>query len=757
MTQQPIPRAGTSEAEVSSSFRPGADPDKWIDQHAAAYRERPAAVLRELLQNAVDAMRKSPVDSRFVEVAVLSKEAALPAGQFHLVVRDAGSGMSEDVLKRALGILGYSTKSADDIGEFGVGFYATHAISFEVAILTKAEGTDICGWRYLPSEKLFVRIDEAELKILFAKDFQNHPRPARRRDTGTSIYLRLDVDQHSECGEWLSSPKLALNMRRDCLLLPTAIFVADYSDNAEGSRIPDAKGRDLKDVSLSVVSAPWASSGADLDALLPRIFEHVMPYTDPPHYPKEFHSFSRPIDDGSVSGFLYLTGPRTEGWIDVFLKQMRVETAEDIAPTPAYPVFGFLDISPGTRFDARVLSARDRMVRNSAYLKMCTVVEDECLELYEVCGRAIQGDLSNLLRNASTSSDGFRECLAYLNGSTSHRVLASLDRVYTNVLRDLVGTLNKIVTAPACPEVIKQAIVQFADAHSPGALKVTVENLSSVLQTLHAAAEDTHEKERAAQSSDRKAPTWNPRSSLKFVEKSGPYLPFTVHRRDQGQPGRFATQTGRISLSALRLIEPDANNSLTVLTKGAPVDYLIRNKRVPFVIQVQSDVELIVLALVRHVCCPEVQLEFVTFERDLFKEMTLREEWTPLVDFLRDVIVSNHDPKLNPDLPAIDARGYDPDYLPLLAHTEEGRSTFVINGYNDLMKELKTTYRGAIDRNDGEIIGLLAKVLHELYHNVSSASVAERPPEDRHLVTTRTDLIRAVLSITEKYADLKLR
>src|SRR5207249_665999 len=159
----------------------------------------------------------------------------------------------------------------------------------------------------------------------------------------------------------------------------------------------------------------------------------------------------------------------------------------------------------------------------------------------------------------------------------------SLDEIYVNVLRDVVGALNKIVTASACQDVVRDAIIRFADAYSPGAIKVTAENVSSVLQTLHTAAEESHQTERAAQSTDRKAPSWNPRASFRFLQKVGPHLPFMIHRRDQAHAGRFAVQSGRVSMAAMRLIDPDANATLTVLTKGNPADYLIRNKRIPFV------------------------------------------------------------------------------------------------------------------------------------------------------------------------------
>lgn len=753
----PIPRAGTDGAHSSDIFKPGADPDAWIDQHAAAYQERPEAVLRELLQNAVDSLHDIDLLARFIEVAILSQEVHPEPGQYHIVVRDAGIGMAEDILKSALGILGSTTKfDKRFIGEFGVGFYSTHAICFEVVVVSKAADSSLTAWEYIPKEKTFYRLADDKLDGLLQQDFENHPRPARVRSQGTSVYLRLDVQRFPQCQSWLKPADLAVQLRRDGRLLPSRLYVADYSDNPNGNKIYDFRNRDLSEGSLSLVAAPWKVKGADLDELLPRLFEQLLPYTEPADFPHDWFSFHVPVEDGFVSGLLYLVAPKTTGYIDLYLKGMHVETAQDLVPMCAYPAFGLVDITPGSQFDATVLAARDHVVRNDSYMKVCVTVEDACLDLFETRGKLLLSELARTAQNASGTSGFFHDFHTRLSESTTYRVLCSLNTMYHHLLENVPEILNRLITATACPEALRSAVLRFARGSASARVPVSQENLSTVLQSMQASADESHDDERAIQSASRTMLSWNPRVTMRFFEKVGPYLPFMVHRRQQQPSGQVGFQTERVPLTAVKLLDQQSATVLKVLTNGSPTDYLVRNTNVSLIVQPQSDADLIALCIVREMCFPELKLDFVTFERDLFNYMATRDEWTPLVNLLEQ-IVSHNEATDAPDSVSVDARGYNPDYVPLLEHTEEGKRILVINGYNDLMHALKDGYRLALERNDAEVVEIDSLILHELLHHASPAAVAARPPEERHVLSARTELFRAVLSMVQKYTDFKLR
>ena len=277
-------------------------------------------------------MREIEPSARFIEVGVLSNGKEDTPDQFHLVIRDAGTGMSERTFKEAVGVLGTTTKlSGDYLGQFGVGFYATEAIAHQVIITTKAMDSELTAWRYTPKEKKYSDcLEEEKLEKFLLSDFQCHPRPTLIRDVGTSIYLRLDTDSNLECREWLSASSLMPTIRRSGMILDSQLFIADYSNSKQGASIFDFQGRDLSGVSLSIGSPPWAVTAIDQENVIERLFNLLLPYTAVKDYPSDWYAFHHQIEDGYVSGFLYLLERRTPGALEVFLKTMKVETAQDI-------------------------------------------------------------------------------------------------------------------------------------------------------------------------------------------------------------------------------------------------------------------------------------------------------------------------------------------------------------------------------------------------------------------------------------------
>jgi HSP90 family molecular chaperone len=103
MSTQPTPTV--------ESLDPIADASEWIDQLSKPYKEVPWAVVRELFQNASDAIQDNDDGHlRLIELAILSKETKPSPDTFHLVLRDSGRGMSDEEIRKYLRVLGVGTK-----------------------------------------------------------------------------------------------------------------------------------------------------------------------------------------------------------------------------------------------------------------------------------------------------------------------------------------------------------------------------------------------------------------------------------------------------------------------------------------------------------------------------------------------------------------------------------------------------------------------------------------------------------------------
>ena len=91
MTEDRPVRAGDAGAGDARVIMPDADVPELIEQHAAPYREVPWAVIREMFQNAADALCDDT--PRFIEYAILSKQQESSPPRYHIVIRDSGAGM----------------------------------------------------------------------------------------------------------------------------------------------------------------------------------------------------------------------------------------------------------------------------------------------------------------------------------------------------------------------------------------------------------------------------------------------------------------------------------------------------------------------------------------------------------------------------------------------------------------------------------------------------------------------------------------
>ena len=115
----------------------------------------PSVYLRELLQNAVDALHarelREPGFRGSVRIAAGTDAGGTPT----LVVRDDGIGLTEDEVHAFLATIGRSSKRdeldfprGDFLGQFGIGLLSCFMVSDEITVVTRsATGAPAIRWQ----------------------------------------------------------------------------------------------------------------------------------------------------------------------------------------------------------------------------------------------------------------------------------------------------------------------------------------------------------------------------------------------------------------------------------------------------------------------------------------------------------------------------------------------------------------------------------------------------------------------------------
>jgi molecular chaperone HtpG len=119
----------------------------------------PEVFLRELLQNAVDALRarslREPAHQGSITLEVHNPPGRSPT----LIVSDDGVGLTPDEVHRFLATIGESSKRAKDgeppvdfIGQFGIGILSCFVVSDEIVVISRSAhaGTPALEWRGRP-------------------------------------------------------------------------------------------------------------------------------------------------------------------------------------------------------------------------------------------------------------------------------------------------------------------------------------------------------------------------------------------------------------------------------------------------------------------------------------------------------------------------------------------------------------------------------------------------------------------------------
>lgn len=236
----------------------------------------PSVYLRELLQNATDAIRARDADEGRVTITV----AGAPRPQ--LTIEDNGIGLTEDEVHRFLSTIGASSKRedidrSDFIGQFGIGLLSCFVVSEEISVLTRsAKGGPAISWRG--------RADGTY--VIEERDPESTP-------IGTTVHLI----PKPEMVEWFAADKVRELAAKFGALLPFPIVVSADGRDETINEVPPWRrrfesaseareaslefGRRLLDSPIEFFDVlPLKSKAGDVEGLA-----YVLPYSPSPTAP----------------------------------------------------------------------------------------------------------------------------------------------------------------------------------------------------------------------------------------------------------------------------------------------------------------------------------------------------------------------------------------------------------------------------------------------------------------------------------------
>jgi len=327
-------------------------------------------------------------------------------------------------------------------------------------------------------------------------------------------------------------------------------------------------------------------------------------------------------------------------------------------------------------------------------------------------------------------------------------MLSELHQVYPRLFPDIASALHDVVADAHCQVEIRDAALRFVQRQTKRNIPLNM--LLDTLSEIQKSAEDAYRE--AVNSGQPKPLEWNPRAVRLFVRKVGPFLPVQVQHKVTLKSGAFEVSEGALPLSMIRIVDQEASSPLRDLMKGRSDDYFARGQAVRTVIVPRHDSDLLMLGILSHFFPEKFKLEFVSFSKELFKELTTEERWEALTELFSGIVQGQGHPSEPPGKRlTVRALGYLASNLPpLLISSERDAKCLVINGYNDLAKAIRDEYSKALAANNIEVRELISHMCHELYHHAQPADLEPRAG-DLHFLNTRVSLFKNMLEILQKY------
>ncbi len=322
-----------------------------------ALYSRPSAAIRELIQNAHDAiMRRRKSDLKFtgrIDIVQLAEEGILE-------IHDDGVGLSAEEAEAYLGTLGVGitgllkgshpdsevhraneTLQGDGtglIGQFGIGLFSAFMLANEIEVISRRSGSDQA--------------------VLWKAGVGTHIQlsSAKRDEIGTTIRLRMLPEQEL----WTTDASLLEQaVKHYADFLPIPIY------------LNHGKAR------INVIQSQWFDPTPDREMLES---EFATYFDESPLDVIPLH-VSRPVP---ISGALYVTPQRTPGFSDesdvtaTVMRMVISSSVEGLIPHWASFLRGVLDLP-----NCSPTASREELVRDEAFEQAAEEIEELLFEHFE--------------------------------------------------------------------------------------------------------------------------------------------------------------------------------------------------------------------------------------------------------------------------------------------------------------------------------------------------------------------------------------
>lgn len=727
-----------------------------IEIFAKQYEDAPQVTLRELIQNAADALTESRLEKKQITpkivVEVLPAEARKKF-RIDLAVRDNAAGMTEQGLIDYLAKLGATTKEMeglDTIGEYGIGFYAIVVACKSAVVVSKTENAVPIAYRFLTKEKRFVEVDGETRDWIVSREFKAND-DENTSNTGTAILMEIDFDRNPKLKDWLNTDRLIVDLRTFCLLIPYPIHV----------RTEDGKVGEM----INLPERPWNSKGIDAKDKYDQLWAIILPYSEPEDYPKLFFSFDKRLNHNSkqakpetvIEGVAYYLKDY-HGGVSLYFKHMFVETARDLVSiwgTP-FTVLTNVKSTSGAPIHLNVPPSRSHVARNESYFRLSELLDNFLIEMINDSMREYKRLLKAELTNAAGSERGSEVVRKINSESLIAHALGYSNEILESICLDLAEVIADALGGDYNDNTLKDAAIVLLQERAPG---VTRDTIIPALRRYTEIALEKFQEHRQTQNITRRLPQSNPSSSRNFLKECGHHLPVRVAIKEFPYGNQPQFNIFRIPISCLDMVDPalknqtDGRTRMPVLKKGSADEYLL-SKDGERVVVIANEYELLFLMCLAHEN-NKYKLELVSVGSTLFQNVARPEEWTDLIDAVKALIVKSQHLDKQAFYENVDVAGFDKKIVPLVMREVNGKRHLTINAWNRGMKNLNEALRESLLHGVTRVKDALLLLLHDIYNSSVFDEASNLNQNALNILDVREKVLIEICEIMMEFFDIK--